>query len=158
MATNQTRRNKNNGQSAQKNTCNDIKEIYPDFVVLSPLDDFDTVMTIATVNGKKFLSSPVAKIKPRCMGLPGEDILMNYAARCELPASIEVKYGLGYTKVQDAMAQAVTNASKGTIPVVVLNPTGKRGKKTKRLAVCEWKTLLRLIKDQTKLIELEAGL
>lgn len=95
MATSLTRRNKNNGQAAQKRVCKIIGEVFPELKIGGPLADPHTV-----------------NAKPKCMGLPGEDIEMDIFARKCLKMSIEVKYTSGNKTMQKWYDQAARNALK----------------------------------------------
>lgn len=126
-----TRLNKNNAQRIQKKVCQVIKQYFTEFKVLSPVDD-------AFYEGGPY-------IKPKAMGLPGEDIFLSFLAREKCPLSIEVKHGKGYQKVVDAYEQAENNKPSlpGIHSVAVIHPT----RSNILLAVLDFNDLLSLVSE-----------
>lgn len=137
----QTRNNKNNGQAAQKMVCRIIGDVFPELKIGGPLSDPHSV-----------------DIKPKCMGLPGEDIEMSGIARLALNMSIEVKHTSSNKTMQKWYDQALRNTPEYTSgsnlsdvniidtyirPVVCVHHINSR----KVLAILDLQDLLRFIRN-----------
>ena len=132
--TSQTRRNKNNAQRAQKMVCKAIHKAFPEISILSPIGD---------MNDPLYPCMPF--VQPRCMGLPGEDIILNKEASVYIPLSIEVKHRKGKKELLDWMKQARSN-SNSKFPAVVLHPSGTK----ELLAIIDFNDLLQILKSWSK--------
>lgn len=64
-------------------------------------------------------------VRSTSMGAGGEDILLSPAARALLPVSIECKSRANWAFYRD-LDQAITNAPKGTEPIVVAKANHRR--------------------------------
>jgi hypothetical protein len=61
------------------------------------------------------------QVRSRSMAQQGEDIEMTPSAREILPLSFEVKHTQGMKTLDDWYEQALSNAPKGTVPVVAVH-------------------------------------